>query len=196
LSEDERPEGVEQPEPQPESQPQPQVEPHDDAGLDLARSIARGLAGRTPSQQESLSRTRARMRPRRRVQETQSSGAHPDDRDPQTLDASMARFVGEQGWQTELRVQGVFARWSALVGADVAEHAHPESFNDGRLVVRTDSTAWATQITLLTGDLLRRLNEVLGDATVTVIDVAGPRAPSWKRGRLRVKGRGPRDTYG
>jgi predicted nucleic acid-binding Zn ribbon protein len=174
-------------------------EEHDDAGLDLARSIARGLAGRTPSQQElnqSQSRARSRMRPRRRVQDTQSSGAHPDDRDPQTLDSAMSRFVGDQGWQTELRVQGVFARWSALVGADVAEHAQPESFNDGRLVVRTDSTAWATQITLLASDLLRRLNEVLGDGTVTVIDVAGPRAPSWKRGRLRVKGRGPRDTYG
>ena len=32
--------------------------------------------------------------------------------------------------------------------------------------------------------------------TVDVIDVVGPRAPSWTRGRLRVKGRGPRDTYG
>ena len=108
----------------------------------------------------------------------------------------MARFVGEQGWQTELRVHGVFSRWAALVGQDVAEHAHPESFADGRLLIRTDSTAWATQITLLASDLVRRLNEVLGDGTVTVIDVAGPRAPSWKRGRLRVKGRGPRDTYG
>ena len=179
------------------STPLDHQEPHDDAGLDLARSVARGLAGRTPNQQESQRQSLARSRKRpRRVRETQSSGAHPDDRDPQTLDAAMTRFVGDQGWQTELRVQGVFARWSALVGADVAEHATPESFTDGRLVVRTDSTAWATQITLLASDLLRRLNEVLGDGTVTVIDVAGPRAPSWKRGRLRVKGRGPRDTYG
>jgi predicted nucleic acid-binding Zn ribbon protein len=169
--------------------------PHDDAGLDLARSIARGLAGRTPAQPDSAMRERARKRPRR-VQETRSSGAHPDERDPQTLDAAMGRLVGEQGWETELRVQGVFARWSALVGSDVAEHATPESFTEGRLVVRTDSTAWATQITLLSGDLLRRLNEVLGDGTVTAIDVAGPRAPSWSRGRFRVKGRGPRDTYG
>jgi predicted nucleic acid-binding Zn ribbon protein len=44
--------------------------------------------------------------------------------------------------------------------------------------------------------VVRRLNEVLGDETVRVIDVAGPRAPSWTKGRLRVKGRGPRDTYG
>ncbi|MBV9832173.1 MAG: DUF721 domain-containing protein, partial [Marmoricola sp.] len=159
-----------------EERPVAAEEPHDDSGLDLARSIARSLAARTPAQ-ERESQARARKRPRRRVADAQVSGAHPDDRDPKTLDDAMARFVGEQGWETELRVQGVFARWSALVGQDVAEHARPESFADGRLVVRTDSTAWATQIKLLAGDLLRRLNEVLGDDTVTVIDVAGPRAP-------------------
>jgi predicted nucleic acid-binding Zn ribbon protein len=49
---------------------------------------------------------------------------------------------------------------------------------------------------LLAAQVVRRLNEVLGDQTVLVIDVVGPRAPSWRRGRLRVRGRGPRDTYG
>jgi predicted nucleic acid-binding Zn ribbon protein len=63
-------------------------------------------------------------------------------------------------------------------------------------VVRADSTAWATQLTLLAGSLVRRLNDELGDETVRVIDVQGPRGPSWRKGRLRVKGRGPRDTYG
>ena len=62
--------------------------------------------------------------------------------------------------------------------------------------MRTDSTAWATQMKLLAGDVVRRLNEVLGEETVRVIEVAGPRPPSWNRGRLRVKGRGQRDTYG
>jgi predicted nucleic acid-binding Zn ribbon protein len=168
---------------------------HDESGLDLAKSIARGLAGRTQKELPAA-REAAIRRGRRRPRGTTSSGAQPDDRDPQSLDVSLERFVGEQGWETELRVHGVFARWSALVGRDVAEHAHPESFAEGRLVVRTDSTAWATQMKMLAGDLLRRLNEVLGDGTVTVIDVAGPRGPSWSRGRLRVKGRGPRDTYG
>jgi predicted nucleic acid-binding Zn ribbon protein len=186
LAEDDEPGPVQEP---------AKEEPHDESGLDLARSIARGLAGRTQKQEPSA-RERALKRARRRPRDTTSSGAHPDDRDPQTIDVTMDRFVGEQGWETELRVHGVFARWSALVGREVAEHAQPESFADGRLVVRTDSTAWATQMKLLAADLVRRLNEVLGDGTVTVIDVAGPRAPSWVKGRLRVKGRGPRDTYG
>ena len=170
---------------------------HRDDGLELARAIARGLAGRT----RKLTR-RAGGTPgsssfqARRSEPNRPSGAHPDERDPQTIDSTLERLVADQGWATDLRVHGVFARWSAIVGHDVAEHCTPEAFADGRLVVRTDSTAWATQLTLLASALVRRLNDELGDETVRVIDVHGPRGPSWKKGRLRVKGRGPRDTYG
>ena len=173
--------------------PAPAQQPEDDhrpEGLDLARSIARGLAGRTPKQ------VRRNRGPRRGPRETSSSGAHPDDRDPQGLDATLGRFVADQGWETELRVHGVFSRWSAIVGREVAAHVTPESYADGVLLCRTDSTAWATQMRLLAADVVRRLNEVLGEETVRVIEVQGPRPPSWNRGRLRVKGRGPRDTYG
>ena len=51
-------------------------------------------------------------------------------------------------------------------GKEVGQHVTPESFADGRLVVRTDSTAWATQMKLLAADVVRRLNEVLGEETV------------------------------
>lgn len=163
-------------------------QPHDETGLDLARSIARGLAGRT-------GRLRKKAKQPRSVP-PKASSAHPDDRDPQTLDASLGRFVAEQGWQTELRVHGVFTRWGAIVGREVAAHVTPESYAEGRLVVRTDSTAWATQMKLLAATVVRRLNEELGDGTIEVIDVLGPHVPKWTSGRLRVKGRGPRDTYG
>ena len=125
------------------------------------------------------------------------SGAHPDDRDPQLLGAMVDKLVGDQGWELELRVRGVFARWPELVGDEVAAHSTPETFTDGKLVVRTDSTAWATQLKLLTPTVLRRLNEDLGHGTVIVLEVVGPHGPSWKKGRLSSRdGRGPRDTYG
>lgn len=174
--------------PEAERPPETSGEEHDERGLDLARSIARGLAGRTGAR-------RRRLRNPRRVDPV-SSSAHPDDRDPQTLDTTLGRLVSDQGWETELRVHGVFTRWSAVVGADVAAHVTPESYADGRLVVRTDSTAWATQVKLLAANLVRRLNEDLGDGTIEVIDVLGPHTPRWTSGRFRVKGRGPRDTYG
>ena len=46
-------------------------------------------------------------------------------------------------------------------------------------------------------DMIARLNDELGDGTVTVVEVRGPNAPSWKKGLRSVRdGRGPRDTYG
>ena len=173
---------------EPAAAAEPAEEPHDERGLDLARSIARGLAGRTGSR-------RWRLKNPRRVDPV-SSSAHPDDRDPQPLDSTLGRLVDDQGWETELRVHGVFTRWASVVGAEVAAHVTPESYADGRLVVRTDSTAWATEMKLLAGNLVHRLNQDLGDGTVEVIDVLGPHTPRWTSGRFRVKGRGPRDTYG
>ena len=106
-------------------------------------------------------------------------------------------MVADRGWDLELRVRGVFARWPELVGAEVGAHCAPETFADGKLVVRTDSTAWATQLSLLAPTVVRRLNQELGEGTVTVIDVVGPHAPARRRGRLRTRdSRGPRDTYG
>ena len=66
------------------------VETHDDTGLDLARSIARGLAGKTGPARGSRSRAK-----RTRATDVAYSGAHPDDRDPQTLDANLGRLVDE-----------------------------------------------------------------------------------------------------
>ncbi len=165
--------------------------PHHDDGLDLARAQTRATAGSTPA-----SRRRRGLRARG-PEGSRVSGSHPDDRDPQLLGAMVDKLVGEQGWELELRVRGVFARWSELVGDEIGAHSTPETFTDGKLVVRTDSTAWATQLKLLAPQVLRRLNEDLGSGTVTLLEVLGPHGPSWKKGRLSSRdGRGPRDTYG
>ncbi|MCK9825157.1 DciA family protein [Nocardioides cavernae] len=165
---------------------------HRPDGLDLARAAARAAAA-SPG-------TPAKRRPAaafRRRTTTTSSGARPDDRDPQPLGSAMGRLIAQHGWELDLKVQGVFGRWAELVGDEVAAHCTPESFADGRLVVRTDSTAWATQLKLLTPTVVRRLNEELGHGTVTVIEVLGPHLPTWTKGRLSSRdGRGPRDTYG
>jgi predicted nucleic acid-binding Zn ribbon protein len=169
----------------------PPVPEHHDDGLDLARALTRAASRSTPVQRKK-SRKRDQRPTRGRV-----SGAHPDERDPQLLDTTVGRLVDDHGWAVDLRVHGVFGRWAELVGAEVAQHCTPESFSDGKLLVRTDSTAWATQLRLLAPTVVRRLNEELGHGTVTLIEVAGPHLPNWKKGPRSVRdGRGPRDTYG
>lgn len=153
--------------------------------LAQARAAAGGVARHGPAGSR-----------RRRRSSSAFSGAHPDERDPQPVGDTVDRLVTERGWSQALAVGGVEGRWEHLVGTEVAAHCTPEEFEAGRLTVRTDSTAWATQVRLLAPTLLARLNDDLGAGTVTHLQVLGPTGPSWRKGRLRVKGRGPRDTYG
>jgi predicted nucleic acid-binding Zn ribbon protein len=181
------------------SEEEPVVEPghdarpggHNRSGLELARSVASAI--------RELSKKRPKQQPRRLRGSTPSefSGAHPDGRDPTPLGSAVDRLVTESGWGTDVAVHAVFGRWPTIVGPDVASHCTPETFVEGSLRVRTDSTAWATQLRLLAPTVVRRLNDELGHGTVLRVDVAGPEGPSWRRGPRSVRdGRGPRDTYG
>jgi predicted nucleic acid-binding Zn ribbon protein len=116
--------------------------------------------------------------------------------DPQPLGELVDGLVAERGWQAQLGVHQLMARWPELVGDINAAHTVPESYDDGVLVVRAESTAWMTSIRQLAPQLVAKLNERLGQGSVIRIQVIGPQAPSWKKGRRSVPGRGPRDTYG
>jgi predicted nucleic acid-binding Zn ribbon protein len=116
--------------------------------------------------------------------------------DPQPLRAALSGLLKDQGWQGAAAVGSVFGRWPEIVGADLAAHTRPDRLDGGELVVIADSTAWATQVRLLAGTLIRRLNTELGSAAVTRVKVRGPEQPR-RPGEWRVRGsRGPRDTYG
>lgn len=173
---------------EPETAAVPPVDVHDPAGLDLAQSTVKAVGARR------------RRRPRARrdlVSDPQVSGARPDDRDPKQLGEAFEHLVDAKGWATELNVHTVLARWSTLVGPVNAEHSWPESFTDSVLVVRAESSVWATSLRTLAPQLVARMNAEIGDGTITRIQVLGPNGPSWKHGRFTVRdGRGPRDTYG
>jgi predicted nucleic acid-binding Zn ribbon protein len=87
-------------------------------------------------------------------------------------------------------------RSEPVVGRDIAEHVRPVSFADGELSLEAESTAWATQVRLLLPQVHRAVDERVGKGVVTAIRIRGPQAPTWTAGPRRVKGRGPRDTYG
>lgn len=160
---------------------------------DLARSLLARVRAGSRSQPTPAGR---RLRAVPRQPADRRSGAAADDRDPQLIGPLVDALVEQRGWEVPVAVGGVEGRWSAVVGPELAAHCQPESYDDGLLTVRADSTAWATQLRLLAPTLVARLNADLGDGTVTRVTVLGPAGPSWRKGRFRVKGRGPRDTYG
>jgi len=167
----------------------------DPDGTELASAfLDRVRAGGRPAPRSGSGSVRGSRR--KRAPGAGWSGPSGDERDPQPLGRAVDRLVGEHGWGQDLAVHGAVARWDQVVGPDVAAHVRPERYSAGELTVRADSTAWATQVKLLAPNLVRRLNEEIGDGTVTRVTVLGPHTPTWRKGPRTVPGRGPRDTYG
>ena len=178
-----------QPLAEPSSGPAGQPTADPTGGADLARD----LLARARADAGSATAARSRRTGRWATPDRPTSA---EGRDPQLLGSLVDGLVAERGWASSVAVGGVEGRWATVVGADLAGHCLPETYQDGVLTVRAESTAWATQVRLLAPVLVARLNADLGDGTVTRVTVLGPDGPSWKKGKLRVKGRGPRDTYG
>jgi len=124
------------------------------------------------------------------------SGPGPDPRDPQPFGAILDRLMQVRGWQRPAAEARVFGAWPKVVGEDVAAHCRPVKLEGGELVIEAESTAWATQLRLLASSLLVRIAGEVGHGVVKRLNIHGPVAPTWARGQRRVRGRGPRDTYG
>ena len=163
-----------------------QVVEHDPTGTDYARRIARTVRSTSaPIPQKRRSSAPPTM-----------SGSGADARDPKPAGNVLGSYIADRGWEVSVLIHTILDRWEDIVGPSNAEHSKPETYDDGVLVIRAESTTWSSALKAMAHIIVAKLNESVGDGAVTRVEVRGPDAPTWKHGRLRVKGRGPRDTFG
>ncbi|MFI5506104.1 DUF721 family protein [Mycobacterium sp. NPDC051804] len=167
-------------------------------GMDLVRRTLEEARGAARSQGKDVGRGRA-AQPRKKVAGSSRrrwSGPGPDSRDPQLMGSVTRDLARNRGWSDRVAEGTVFGRWPAVVGEQIATHATPTSLNEGVLTVSAESTAWATQLRMVQAQLLAKIAAEVGDGVVKSMKIVGPVAPSWRKGRYHIAGRGPRDTYG
>jgi len=117
-------------------------------------------------------------------------------RDPVSVADSLNGLLSQFSWDSDLAKAELFAGWAVIVGTQNALNSTPEELQNGTLLVRCKSTAWATQLRLMQNQIMERISSEFPDAKVKDLRFVGPDAPSWKKGKYSVPGRGPRDTYG
>jgi predicted nucleic acid-binding Zn ribbon protein len=178
-------------------QPEPPAHLAHLKGMDLVRRTLEEARGAARSQGKDVGR--GRVSAPRKIAGTSRrrwSGPGPDSRDPQTLGAATRDLARSRGWSSRVAEGAVFGRWPSVVGEQIAAHATPTTLNEGVLTVSAESTAWATQLRMVQAQLLAKIAAAVGDGVVTSLRIVGPVAPSWRKGRYHIAGRGPRDTYG
>jgi predicted nucleic acid-binding Zn ribbon protein len=168
-------------------------------GMDLVMRTLEEARGAARTQGKDVGRGRSSPATRRVAgggKRRSWSGPGPDSRDPQLLGSVTRDLARRRGWSTQVAQGMVFGQWETVVGEQIAAHASPTALHDCVLTVSAESTAWATQLRLVQAQLLAKIAAAVGDGVVTSLRIVGPVAPSWRKGRLHIAGRGPRDTYG
>ena len=117
--------------------------------------------------------------------------------DPELISGVLSNLIADRDWDSGLAEGNLFVHWKKIVGDEIAQHATPISILDGTLTIQSSSTAWATQLQLMSNDLLMMIQKDAAGALVENIVFIGPHGPSWKKGIRTIRNaRGPRDTYG
>lgn len=181
------------------TEPTEPAEPGELSGIDLVRRALEEARAAARDQGKEVGRGRRSPTTRRnppRGTRKRWSGPGPDARDPQPLGRLAGDLAKTRGWSGRVAEGSVFGRWQEVVGEDIAAHAAPTALRDGVLHISAESTAWATQLRMVQGQLLAKIAAAVGDGVVTSLRITGPSAPSWRKGPRHISGRGPRDTYG
>ena len=78
---------------------------------------------------------------------------------PTKLGEALASWLKSAGLADRLGQAEVVNAWPALVGERIAEAASPESVTpDGTMFVRVKSSAWRQELSLMTPEVLARIN--------------------------------------
>lgn len=166
-------------------------------GYDIAKKALEEARAKARAEGKQVGRGRTgSVGAGRRLRKRGWTGAGADPWDPQPLGRLVGQVAKKRGWDDKVATGRLFAEWGRIVGEDVSSHATPERLEEGILHVRASSTAWATQLRLMSADILRKIAAAMGPGHVRRLKVEGPEKPSWRKGPLHVSGRGPRDTYG
>jgi predicted nucleic acid-binding Zn ribbon protein len=83
-------------------------------------------------------------------------------RQPRPVGEAVARFRRAAAPPTLLA--SVQTSWAEAVGESVAAEATPVSDRDGVVTVRCRSAVWAAELTMLSEELVRQVNEALSGA--------------------------------
>ncbi|WP_296666419.1 DciA family protein [Demequina sp.] len=151
---------------------------------------------RRAARERGARRTSASQGRKQREERKRGSSPYAGGRDPLPMSDAVDTLLRRMGWTEQIEVSSVTARWREVIGDRIADHCEPLGFEDGILTVKATSTAWATQLQMMNGQIRHRINEEFGRDIVKELKVLGPTARSWTKGPRTVKGRGPRDTYG
>jgi predicted nucleic acid-binding Zn ribbon protein len=85
---------------------------------------------------------------------------------PTRVDALLAQVLEAHGVQKTVQRIGILDEWSAIVGERIAGVTKVKGLDGDALFVEVRSSAWLMELSMLKGEVLKRVNARLGESPV------------------------------
>ncbi|QNE90538.1 DUF721 domain-containing protein [Corynebacterium incognita] len=113
-----------------------------------------------------------------------------------SLGSALKKTIRTEHWEEGLAQGIILEQWPDIVGEKIAQHTRVDRIDNTVIYIECDSTAWKTNLGYMQRQILHKIADKVGPDNFTQLKLFVPNIPSWRKGKLHVKGRGPRDTYG
>lgn len=66
----------------------------------------------------------------------------------------------------KLNISNIFNRWEEIVGMEISKKAKPERITRGILYISVTTSTWANELSLMSGQLIQKINSFIGEEVV------------------------------
>jgi predicted nucleic acid-binding Zn ribbon protein len=98
---------------------------------------------------------------------------------PRPVASSLGDAVHLLGVEGAVELATLKRGWAGAVGTEVAAHCWPVSFRRGQLTVATDHPAWATELRIQSGQLLKGIRSIAPEVESVAVQVSPDGGRGW-----------------
>jgi len=88
---------------------------------------------------------------------------------PEEIGSVIISMVTGMGMSSKLKTSGIFNHWKEIVGEEIAKRTSPERLVRGILYISVSSSTWANELSLMSVQLIEKINAFAGEQVVKTI---------------------------
>ncbi|WJY71694.1 DciA family protein [Corynebacterium auriscanis] len=176
----------------------PGLNPNDPVAQALAQLRKAGANPQVDSVPRGASERKEKKYNKRRITTRLDGRADRSYRQPKRFGALIMPEIKRNGWNQHYAVGLIMNSWEELVGEKIGSKTKPIKYDPEtkQLFIQCESTPWATQLRLIQTKVLHTIVNRVGPNVVAELKILNPEFKRPGKGKLRVRGRGPRDDFG
>ena len=71
-------------------------------------------------------------------------------------------IIEKMGINRKLSTSNIFNHWEEIVGNEIGQKTKPQKIRDGTLYIYTTTSTWATELSMMSEYLLKKINNYVG----------------------------------